>query len=82
MKRKMESDDSSEDESRFEEAAVTGQFILSKSSIKEKTKEGKDLPMLWLLILLCAILKITYLNLYDICSGPSLERVPRVLRHS
>ena len=82
MKRKMESDDSSEDESRFEEAAVTGQFILSKSSIKEKTKEGKDLTMLWLLILLRAILKTMYLLMYDISSRCSLVWVPRVRRYS
>ena len=41
MKRRIEADDSSEDESRFEEAAVTGQFILSKSSIKDKIEKGK-----------------------------------------
>ena len=46
MKRKNESDDSSEDESRFEEAAVTGQSILSESRIVEKSKKGKERTML------------------------------------
>jgi len=40
MKRRFEAEDSSEDESKFEEAAVTGQFILSKSSIEKK--QAKD----------------------------------------
>ena len=41
MKRRFEAEDSSEDESKFEEAAVTGQFILSKSSIEKKQAKGK-----------------------------------------